>query len=178
MYSGFAWQIIMVSGLDDWIYWHFFTITVNYDSSQSMTVSDLLHCLLEHERLLFHCDEWRITAHVLNCLERCLSDETRKSVFSDLLPNNDSFVAIRYTWNVITEPLLSNGRPLRLQYSSFQTVFTEPLPSSGLFRHSILGPEYDTVVLKLVTHFVRTCQIIYCPYLSPVYIRSYFTFSF
>jgi hypothetical protein len=32
-YSGFAWLIIMSSGLDDWIYWHFFTITVNYDES-------------------------------------------------------------------------------------------------------------------------------------------------
>jgi hypothetical protein len=32
-YSGFAWLIIMGSGFDDWVYWHFFTITVNYNSS-------------------------------------------------------------------------------------------------------------------------------------------------
>jgi hypothetical protein len=32
-YSGFAWLIIMGSGFDDWIYWHFFTITVNCNSS-------------------------------------------------------------------------------------------------------------------------------------------------
>jgi hypothetical protein len=60
----------------DWIYWHFFTITINYYSPQSMTVYDSLHSLLDHERLLFHCDEWRITAHTLNCLERRLSDES------------------------------------------------------------------------------------------------------
>jgi hypothetical protein len=45
------------------------TITINYDSSQSMTVKDSLHSLLDHERLLFQCDEWRrIPAHILNSL--------------------------------------------------------------------------------------------------------------
>jgi hypothetical protein len=29
MYWGLAWLIIMGSGFDDWVYWHFFTITVN-----------------------------------------------------------------------------------------------------------------------------------------------------
>jgi hypothetical protein len=32
--SGLSWRIIMGSGLDDWIYWHFFTITINHDSSR------------------------------------------------------------------------------------------------------------------------------------------------
>jgi hypothetical protein len=32
-YSGLAWLIAVGSGLDDWVYWHFFTITVNYSSS-------------------------------------------------------------------------------------------------------------------------------------------------
>jgi hypothetical protein len=34
-YSEFGWRIIMGSEL---VYWHFFTITVNYDSTKSMTV--------------------------------------------------------------------------------------------------------------------------------------------
>jgi hypothetical protein len=34
---GVPWRIIMGSGLDDWICWHFFTITTNYNSSQSVT---------------------------------------------------------------------------------------------------------------------------------------------
>jgi hypothetical protein len=43
----------MGSGLDDWIYWHFYTITVSYDSSQSMTVYDSLHSLPDYECLPF-----------------------------------------------------------------------------------------------------------------------------
>jgi hypothetical protein len=43
----------MGSGLDDWIYWHFFTITINYESSQSITVYDWLHSLLDYECLPF-----------------------------------------------------------------------------------------------------------------------------
>jgi hypothetical protein len=58
----------MGSRLHDEIYWHFFTIAINYDSSQSMTVHDSLYSLLNYERLLFHCDERRITAHTLNSL--------------------------------------------------------------------------------------------------------------
>jgi hypothetical protein len=30
---GVPWLIITGSGFDDWIYWHFFTITINYNSS-------------------------------------------------------------------------------------------------------------------------------------------------
>jgi hypothetical protein len=46
----------MGSGLDDLIYWHFFTITINYNISQMMTVSDLLHSLLDYKCLLFRWD--------------------------------------------------------------------------------------------------------------------------
>jgi hypothetical protein len=51
----------MDSRFDDWIYWHFFAIKINYARSQSMTVYD-------HDSLLFYCDEWQpgITAHTLN----------------------------------------------------------------------------------------------------------------
>jgi hypothetical protein len=62
-YSGLAWLIIMGSGLYVWIYWHFFTITINYNSSQSMTVYGSLHSLLDYECLLFHCDERRTINH-------------------------------------------------------------------------------------------------------------------
>jgi hypothetical protein len=37
------------------------TVTINYDRSQSVTVYDSLHSLLDHERLLFHCDEALLT---------------------------------------------------------------------------------------------------------------------
>jgi hypothetical protein len=63
MYLGFAWLIIMGCGFDDWVYWHFFTIMINYDSSQSMTVYNSLHSLLGYECILFYCDEWWMTNH-------------------------------------------------------------------------------------------------------------------
>jgi hypothetical protein len=30
----------MGSGLDDWIYWHFFAITIKYDTSRPVTVAE------------------------------------------------------------------------------------------------------------------------------------------
>jgi hypothetical protein len=61
--SRVPWLIITGSGLDDWIYWHFLTITINYNSSQSMDVQDLLHSLLDYECLLFYCEEWWTKNH-------------------------------------------------------------------------------------------------------------------
>jgi hypothetical protein len=52
-YCGFAWLIMMDSGSDDWIYWPFFTITINFDSSHSMTVHNSLQSLLNYECLPF-----------------------------------------------------------------------------------------------------------------------------
>jgi hypothetical protein len=63
---------------------------------------------------------------------------SRESVFRDFVPSNESFIAIRCSWNAITEPLLSNGRPLWLHYPGFQAVFAEALCSNGLFRHNII----------------------------------------
>jgi hypothetical protein len=40
-----------------------------------MTVHDSLHSLLDQERLLCHCDEWRTTNHCSH-IERRLSDES------------------------------------------------------------------------------------------------------
>jgi hypothetical protein len=61
---------------DEWIHWCSFTITLNSDSLQLLTLYDLLHFLLDHERLPFYYDERRIPAHTFNCLERCLSLES------------------------------------------------------------------------------------------------------
>jgi hypothetical protein len=61
---GVTWLIIMGSGLDDWIYWHFY---YNYNQWVSTTLS--VPCWTTS---FFHStvtkDEWRITAHTLNCL--------------------------------------------------------------------------------------------------------------
>jgi hypothetical protein len=60
---------------DDCIYWCSFTITLNSDSLQSLTLYEPLHSLLDCEHLPFCYDERRIPANTLNCLERCLSLE-------------------------------------------------------------------------------------------------------
>jgi hypothetical protein len=52
-------------------------------------------------------------------------------VFSNLLPGNDSFTAIRCNGNVISGPLLNNGR----------------LDLVPLFRLSAVTSQYDTIRL-------------------------------
>jgi hypothetical protein len=56
----------------------------------------------------------------------------------------DLFVAIRCSGNVISESVISNGRPLWFHYSGFQAVLTEPLPSNGHIRHSLLISHRNT----------------------------------
>jgi hypothetical protein len=66
--KGFGWRIIMDSGLDEWIYWNFFTITVNYSSSHIELL--LNECSMKNLRLIRHYFEsesellydWRFTA--------------------------------------------------------------------------------------------------------------------
>jgi hypothetical protein len=54
IYVGLAWLIIMGSGFDDWIYWHFFTITVSYNSSHiELLLSDV--CLTN---VLWRISDW------------------------------------------------------------------------------------------------------------------------
>jgi hypothetical protein len=48
-YKVFAWRIITGSGLDGWVYWHFFTITANYSS---LHIELLLNPLANELRLL------------------------------------------------------------------------------------------------------------------------------
>jgi hypothetical protein len=104
-HSRFEWLIIMGSGFCDWVCWHFFTIAINYNSSQPMAVYDSLHSLLDHERLLFLCDERRITADTLNCLERRLSDESLWRISRD--------------WNILYwTKLNADGISVAMSYSS------------------------------------------------------------
>jgi hypothetical protein len=54
VYMGLAWLIITGSGLDDWICWHFFKITVNYSSSHIesfWTYNVCLNSLYEESRI-------------------------------------------------------------------------------------------------------------------------------
>jgi hypothetical protein len=51
-YMGLAWRIIMGSRFDDSKYWHFFTITVNHNSSHIKLLNDV--CLTNLSRIS-HC---------------------------------------------------------------------------------------------------------------------------
>jgi hypothetical protein len=119
------------------------TITINDNSSQSMAVYDSLHSLLDHECLLFCCDEWRMKYHCsLNhwTLLRMPNDWT--------LTNWPEYRSPPWTVRVILsfhchETCLPNRWLamiflLWLHYSGFQAVLTKPLPSNGHIRYNII----------------------------------------
>lgn len=41
-YKEWEWQIFVGSGVDDWIYWRFFTIAVDYNNSR---IEQLVNCV-------------------------------------------------------------------------------------------------------------------------------------
>jgi hypothetical protein len=55
MYTWLAWLIIMGFGLDDWIYWHFFTITVNYNSSHIELLPNAVWRISHYSRTDLSC---------------------------------------------------------------------------------------------------------------------------
>lgn len=99
----------------------------------------------------------------------------------------DSFAAIRYRGNVITEPSLWH------YYSDFQALLTEPLPSNCHIRHNnILHYEVEEGTLShtkefcleasdigiscfhLCTHFLKITthsqvEVVYCTYVAQEY---------
>jgi hypothetical protein len=82
--SGLAWLIIMGSGLDDRIYWHFF---YNYNQLWQLTIDDCLRLVPFYTGArASSLPLRRITAHTLNCPERRLSDEPLVRM------NYDSFI--------------------------------------------------------------------------------------
>jgi hypothetical protein len=79
------------------------------------------------------------------CHEKCLPNR---------YPATDYSVSIRYSKNVFGEPLASNGLPVWLHNSGFQTVFTEPLPNNGHIRHNIKASQMIcSLVVLLKTKF-------------------------
>jgi hypothetical protein len=110
--SGFQWLKITDFELDDWIYWHFFTITINdWDS---------LHSLL-----LFHCD-W-LGSHLRLGHLRITTDEWR-------MKSEDS-LATELSWTVLRTPEWVRVRvivTLRLAvYRQSVRLGVEPLKTHG-----------------------------------------------
>jgi hypothetical protein len=118
---------------DDWVYWQFFTITVNYNSSHiGLLLNVYLMNLCEESHF---CQNLRLVCTTLisllyvksriHCLLSLPCGPHRRHrveqflccpvgcyghlVFSNLLPGHDSFTAIHFNGNVIFELLLNNG---------------------------------------------------------------------
>jgi hypothetical protein len=116
MYKGFAWLITVGSGFHYWVHWHFFTITVNYNSSQSMTLSSTV---TNHERIT--------PAHTLNSLTNdvCLTNLS-EGFRTDLNISNSEFESEFYlTTDAQSASLSLNKVPiwgLRPDYYYCQTL--------------------------------------------------------
>jgi hypothetical protein len=158
-YSGSEWRILMGPGLDDWIYWHFFTTTSNYNSSQSMTKTRF-YSLLDYECLLFWVTDldliyesvtssasdvrW-LTLHswTLNFLrpsDKCLIGLTQLSRFSSFYnfgrtKYNHHFLhlTLLHAYPLLREPCVNSVVTVWFHNSGFQAVFTESLPSKWLY---------------------------------------------
>jgi hypothetical protein len=94
--------------------------------------------------LISHCFECtNISDHVEPLIVLCCSVGCHGNlVFSNLLPGNDSFVAIPCIGNVISEPLLSNVRLSRL-------------------HHSGLQPSCHSVLTKYIFMYIRIYKVWY-----------------
>jgi hypothetical protein len=102
----------MGSGFDDWVYWHFFTITVNYKSSHIELLNDVS---LKNLSLISHCFECTnelafITAREPNRGHRLQGFHCYGNlVFSNLLPGSGGPIMC-YLENIFTEALANDVR--------------------------------------------------------------------
>jgi hypothetical protein len=79
MYEGLAWRIIMGSRFDDWVYWHFFTITVEYNSSHVELFLDgaCFLSLYEESLTVFLVSDWSLVSGILDlCSESQYESES------------------------------------------------------------------------------------------------------
>jgi hypothetical protein len=105
-----------------------------------MANSDLLHSLLDYERLLFHYDEWR----------------TKNRCSLSRMNWMNSFVISRRTeYFTMTYIIHCHGN-----------VLTEPLPNSGWFldyslqREHVLGERLANIGLPLWLHYSRNSGVV------------------
>jgi hypothetical protein len=133
--KGLAWRIITGSGFDDWLYWHFFTITVNYNSWH-------IELLLNYV-CLTNLYEESLTA--LN--DVCLTNEFLNSLHGSLY-RLACIHANPYKWFVVMKTclpkrwLLSNrGSLLTALPSSWSYSVTVYLIHYGFTNFTYLSPE-------------------------------------
>jgi hypothetical protein len=129
-----TWLTITGSGLDDWVYWHFFTITINYYSSQSifsLTAEVSFHSASRSTTDCKHDRENKRPSLSPITLQHgpprkhfpCPATDTIycwQGVLTDILPSNGRpTVVTRLSGKMITGSLPSNGYALKYRYTYF-----------------------------------------------------------
>jgi hypothetical protein len=135
MYRGVAWLIITGSGLDDWIYWHFY---YNYNQLWQLTVNGCLRLApfltgLRVSSLPLWRMNWtntfitsgrtdlshRLTVPLLFCFSMFI--RWHGNMLTEPLPSNGLFRGYSLLRErMLGEPFSSNGLPLWLRYSGCQ----------------------------------------------------------
>jgi hypothetical protein len=125
-YLGLAWLIIMGSEFDDWIYWHFFKITINYYSSHTiLTAEASLH---SDSRFTTGCK--RPSLSPINLRHGLRTENTLRTPY----PSNSSIVIeVCLRCRCIETAILL----LLPAYSFPRECVSNPLPSNGSFRHTV-----------------------------------------
>jgi hypothetical protein len=111
--SEVAWRVIVDSGLDGWIYWHFFTITIN----DFLRLAPFLTGL---RGFLFHCDEWRtknqsLLTESLNSLTKLNETESKSESESESASESE----LLYEWQFTANQFVFSTSPLRPTTSNF-----------------------------------------------------------
>jgi hypothetical protein len=133
-YSWLACWIMLGSGFDDWVYWHFFTIRVNYNSSHiELPLNDVCLANLYEESLA-----------ALWISDRSLLLESESELESELL----------YDWRFTANQFFLATSPLKLTTSNF--IFQLSTCGYNLYEISSLttGGVYRLQLLLVLTSAV------------------------
>jgi hypothetical protein len=135
-----------------WIYWHFFTIKVNYNSSHTeLLLNDV--CLTNAQKNLWPISDESLTTEIFWTELTFMQTECRS-------PSRTVSCPMLFS----VHPLLRNvyqSRGNALIYTSVlvatKRAFSEPLSSNGLFRHIIIFTiTKSTILCYLSQEFQRT----------------------
>jgi hypothetical protein len=150
-YEGFAWLIIMGSGLDDCIYWHFCN---NYNQLQQHTInlqpnpSSLTTKVSMYSASSFTTDCKRPSLSPITLQHGPHTENTLRTLYPRKTCLRHPATAILYCWpDVFADTLPNNGYPIVVMCISGK-VFTGSLPNNGY------ASQYFTVLISHLTWFM------------------------
>jgi hypothetical protein len=136
---GLAWRIIMGSGFDDWIYWHFFTITAHTLNSFWIPYAELLR-RISHKFLtdLYYFRIHECTAFY-NCHAVGLEVTISNSSFVLLCCHGNAFINIRCRGNkCLLSRCLAKMTSALLLFRILGIVYLVVAYQIVIFRHNII----------------------------------------